>query len=354
MRILSRIYNRLFGKSEYSSWSRNNDFRHNGGFVQFLPAIIAGASAIGGAISGNKAAKQAEEAAKASQVDIDSLDAKTRAIAKQNAYESAALERELTPEVPELRRTANEAVLAGLGDQTMKDSKSYLENFTWGELPGTKVGAAVSPLLRAAIAKAKANLDLGGALDKETQNAVTRTALAKAGTVGGGLGLGRDITARDIGLTSVQLANQRMQEAAQLGQLEQGLNQAGVDTAFRQAEEDRNVAGFNASNILSKIQLLQAINDSGFNKNIAAAQYGQSIAQPTVGLDPGSIADVISQNATNKSAALSNKANIYGQQSQGLLGMAGQMAGYGLMNYKPASGINKYGGSSASGGYGPF
>lgn len=317
MRILSRIYNRLFGKSEYSSWSRNNDFRHSGGFIQFLPAIIAGASAIGGAISGNKAAKQAEEAAKASQVDIDSLDAKTRAIAKQNAFDAAALEQQLTPEVPALRKQSIEGVSRELSADDGSDaarsvllSRLGASNFT------------MSPLLQAAITKAKADLDLGGGIDTETRNAVTRAAMVKSGIVSGGLGLGRDLTARDLGLTSLDLQKQRLATAASIGGQEQTAIESGRD--------------FDATNLMNTIQMLQSLSQGKFNKNLSAAQFGQSIAQPTVGLDPGSIADVISQNATNKSAALSNKANIYGQQSQGLLGVAGQMAGYGLMNYKPA------------------
>lgn len=295
-------------------------------------ALIAGglASAAASAYSANKAAQTAKNAASASQVDIDALDQKTRAIALKNAQDSAELEKQLTPEVPQLRTAANNAVLGNLGqDAATKQSSSYLTS----NLGKDVAGPAYSPLLKAAIAKAQANLDLGGKLDTETQNAVTRAGLAKAGGVTGGdnLGLGRDIVARDLGLTSLQLQQQRLQEAAALGNQELQGEQFNVGTKFN-----------NAANVLNQIQLLRSISEGGFNKALSAAQYGQSIRQPVVGLDPGSVADVVAGNATNRSAALANQANIQGAQGQGFMNLAGQLGGYGLMSYMNQNPNNPY------------
>ncbi len=298
-----------------------------------LPLILGGISAIGGLVQGNQAKKAAQGAAAASQVDIDALDAKTREIARRNAIESAELERQLTPEVAELRTNATKGVLAGLGDTSTENAKAWLGDFGGNQEGRVNVAAAQSPLLRAAIAKAKADLALGGRLDADTANETTRGALARAGGVGGGVGIARDITARDLGLTSMGLQQQRLQNALAGGQAEQALEQGIADTGFRNVAANQDIAAFNANSILDKINLLKALSDSDYARNLSAAQFGQSIQQPVVGLDPGSVADVVTGNAYNTSAALSNQANIAGKQSQGLLNLAGQFGQMGLMNY---------------------
>ncbi len=282
-------------------------------FNFLIPAAISGISSL---FSSKGASKNAAAAAQASQVDIDALDAKTRDIARRNAYDSAELERQLTPEVPALRRAGNTAVLQGIG---ATDSERASEGMLMKMLGAGGAGqTAQSPLLRAAIARARENLALGGKLDTETQNQVTRRAASTAGAVsqGGGLGLGRDITARDLGLTSLQLQQQRLNDATRLGNAELGIE------GF-----DNNVRYNNANNILQQIQMLQGISQGQFGRGLAAAQFGESIQKPVVGLDPGSIADITMNNANNRGAALSNKASAYGQQASNLMGLAGNLAG---------------------------
>lgn len=281
----------------------------------------------------NQAKKAAQGAAAASQVDIDALDTKTREIARRNALESAELERQLTPEVAELRTGATRGVLEGLGDTTMDNAKGWLADYGANQEGRVNIAAAQSPLLRAAIAKAKADLEMGGRLDAATANETTRGALARSAGVGGGIGIARDLTARDLGLTSMALQQQRLQNAMNAGSAEQGLEQGITDTGFRNVAANQDIASFNATNILNKINLLKALSDSDFARKLSAAQFGQSIQQPVVGLDPGSVADVVTGNATNRSAALANQGNVAGAQSQGLLNLAGQFGAMGLMNY---------------------
>lgn len=284
---------------------------------------VAVISAVGvgvGAYQQNKAMKQAKAAGQSSQVDIEQLDALTRNMARRNAFESAALERELTPEVPQLRQAANQAVLSDVGTTNIDEYNRILLSQM---AEGGGVGGPQTPLLKAAIAKAKADLALGGKLDKETQNQVTRAALSKAGTVApGGLRLGRDLTARDLGLTSMQVEQQRLQAAGQLGGQELNAENLRTETDFN-----------NRSSILNAVNLLNAAQNSKFGRNLAAAQFGESIRQPVVGLDPSSVANITTGNATNMGAAQSNQANIYGQQGQNYMNMAGQLAGYGLLAY---------------------
>lgn len=313
MKFLKSIFLRLLKSSgpQEASWRSDPQ----GGWVQLA---IAGASALASAYQANKANQIAKRAGQAGQVDIAALDERARAIAQRNAQESAALEQSMTPEVPRLRSAANQGLLDSLGPNAGEEA-SIAALMGSGD-PGNKMQ---TPLLRAAIAKARADLGLGGQLSPEIQNFVTRRALEGAGTTTPGqLNLGRDLSARDLGLTSMDLENRRLDNAGRFGQLEMGLEQ-----------EDNNVNFNNTSNFLNKIQLLRAIQGDRFGRNLSTAQYGESIARPIVGMDPGSVVDLTVGNSNNRQAALANQANVRGQQSQNYANMAGQAAGYGLLAY---------------------
>jgi hypothetical protein len=282
----------------------------------------------GGMVAANQANVQAnrarDKAAKTSQVDIDVLNDQTKAIAKQNAIDSASLERLLTPEVPKLRTAANQGLLDQLNqgmDPGVAKAKAALEG---------SVGVPLNtPLLNAAIAKAKSNLDLGGKLSVDQRNEATRQGAAQAGTMGGNLGLGRDLAARDLGLSSYNIERQRLMDASQLGGQEQGL------------------ATDNSTNLLNQLQALKGISDSQYNKYLSAAQYGESIAQPNVGLDPTAIANIKIGNSNNQSAVYSSKGDSAIAQGNSLMNLIGQ-AGGAYLAYKGSSA--KTAGSTTGGG----
>jgi hypothetical protein len=276
--------------------------------------IVGGAASLAGGLASSSAANKANaQAAQAAKVDINALDEQTRKIAKQNALDSAALEAELTPEVPTLRKNANEAVISGLNDQTLSKLGT---NLSVG-----MDGGYQSPLLRGAIAKAAEQLALGGKLDPELQNLVTRKSLAAAGTVApGSVALGRDLTARDLGLTRMDLLNKRIAQASGLGQLELGANQA------------------NEQKMLTRAQLIASLQGARYGQALGAAQYGQSIAQPIVGLDPTAVANVSVGNATNQSKVYANQADAYGKQANNAYQGAGTFFGNAFANYKPSTG----------------
>lgn len=280
--------------------------------VTLIAAGIAAAASVYSAQSAksntNKAIQAQKDAANASKVDINALNDQTKSIATQNAIDSANLEKQLTPEVPILRQQANQGVIDSMNnnDPGIAKGKALLEQ---------GLGVPLNtPLLNSAIAKAQSDLALGGKLSQDTQNLATRKAAATAGGIagpGGGLGLGRDLTARDLGLTSTQLEQQRLQNASQLGGQE--LNQQEA----------------NQSNLLNSLNALRAIHDTKFNQYLSAAQYGQSIRQPNVGLDPTAAANIAVGNSNAAGAAASNQANIYGQQANNNARLAGQALGYG-------------------------
>jgi hypothetical protein len=303
------------------------------------PANLGGLAAIAGSIIASQdASKLAGKSASAGQTNIEELDALVRRMSQQNALESRALEDLLTPEVGQLRTKSNEAVLNSIGQS---ESDKNTEGLFTGML-NSPVTAARTPLLEAAIQKAKEDLALGGALSKGTQNEVTRAALSKAGTITpGGLGLGRDITARDLGLMSRQVEQQRLENASRLGGQELEMGQFRTGTDFN-----------NKTSILNVAQLLNSLNSNRFAKDLSAAQYAQSIRQPVVGLDPASAANVFTGNATNASAAYANDANIKGQTSQNYLNLAGQLGGYALLGYNNSGTSGNNAGTGAKKLYG--
>lgn len=296
--------------------------------------IGAGAATIGGLAASNQAKSQAGQAAQAAQVDIDKLNSQVQAIAKQNAALSAQLEAEMTPEVPQLRTASNQAILAGIGPNATEDAtmKALMARLGTDAIPEVSATQIRPGLLSEAIVASRQQLAQGSQLPQDVRNAVARAAMAKSGTVasGAGVGLGRDIVARDLGLTSLDLLNQRLNNAAQIGSLESGVQQFNAGQLNNVALANAANKGANASNFLNQIQMLNQITGNQYNRALAAGQYGNSIAMPNVGLDPTAVANIVSGNATNASKALSNQANISGAQGNNYLTLAGQLAGYGF------------------------
>ncbi len=273
---------------------------------------VGAASIIAGAVESNQAKKAAEGAANKGQVNIDQLNATTKAIATQNAIDSDNLEKQLDPALNALRSGATQGLGNSLtaADTADKNYRDLLNAHLNQPLP--------TPLLNAAISKAQSDLAQGGKIDPETQNLITRHALATSGNVagaGGGLGLGRDITARDLGTSSLALSNQRLQNASQIGGQELQLGNA------------------NAANWLNIISQLQGVDNSSFQRYLAATGLAQGIQQPKVGLDPSAIANITVGNGNSAAQAAAQAANISGAQGQGFTQFGGQLVGAGLAAY---------------------
>ncbi len=282
-------------------------------------------SMVQGQVDARSAAKKAQAAADNAKIDIQALDEQTRAIAKQNALDAAELERQMTPEVPQLRSAANNAVLNAIGG-TPEQKNALAMIFSRINQPGTTAQYGETPLLREAIAKARSDLALGGKLSLDQQNAATRRGAATAATVGGGnLGLGRDLAARDLGRTAYDVENQRLSNAATIGALE--------------SQDASSRAGFGLSrdslgnqNFLSNFSLLSTFLNNMRQQDLSAAAFGQSIAPPTVGLDPSAVANLAVGNQNVATQGALNAANIKAQGAQNLMGFGGQLLGYGMMN----------------------
>jgi len=266
------------------------------------------------------AANAANDPTKNGSVDINALDQQARDIARKNAIDSAALENQFNPGASALRANSL-AALNGTGSNYLPQS---LIDRIAGQAGSAPTGISYdSPLLRDAIAKAQANLTLGGALDRDTQNAVTRKGLATAGTVGGGLNLGRDIVARDLGLTSLDLQRQRLADAAALGGQEAALGQG--NAALRLQAQ---LAGEN--NLFNSANFLSSLNNGDFSRKLALAQFGQNIAQPTSGLDPSSVVNLAVGNANARAQGLQQSSALQAAQANQKSAFSSGLIGTGL------------------------
>lgn len=251
---------------------------------------------------------------------------------------SGALEEEFSPETAALRRESVAGLLGDVRsggqvtepwvmDQLMRLYQGYGQ-FSPMDMP--EMGG--SDLYDAARAQVMAELQLGGQLSPEIRNLVSREAAQRAGGSGflGGQ-IGRDIGARDLGLTSMGLQQQRLQAALGLGQSEMGLAErqqglkASLNAANRQLEQQQAGTQMNLASMFSGARQQELSNRLGL------AQFGQGIERPMGSLDPGAlasayIADINQRNQlVNQGMVAQLGAESKAKESQ--LGLGGQVVG---------------------------
>jgi len=280
-----------------------------------VATAIVGSAVIGG-VASSQAAKSGKTSAKS--IDIDALNSQASGIAGKNARASIALENELTPEVALLR---SQSIKDLLGDMSGEDQyTSLLRDRYAAILNGT--GGGDMALLKQANDVAAADLALGGEIPLDVRNQVARISAANAaGSMGGGLGLGRDLAARDLGLTSLQLRDNRLTNALSSGQ------------AYFNAGQGELANQFNALGGISNLS------NTGFGRRQALATLGQAIERPQVGLSQGSIADIAIGNSNGANAVAQQNAAVKSQMWNSFGQLGGQLAGAGLgyMANQPAT-----------------
>jgi len=258
--------------------------------------------------------------------------------ARRSWMASLGLEREFSPETEALRR---EAVTGLLGDvrgggqvmdpmvrqqlmQTMM-AQGQMGDVPYEQLPQNEM----YDMLRQQV---MADLQLGGQLDRETQNLVGRASAQRAGA-GGFLGgqVGRDISARDLGLTSMQVAQQRRGAAGALAQQEmaQAAQQQGFKASLNQINQQ--LAGQRAGTQLQFGTMLTGADQQAFTNRAALAQFGQGIERPMGSIDPGAlasayIADINQRNQLVNQAAIA-QANVEAQAKESQNALIGDVFG---------------------------
>lgn len=216
-------------------------------------------------------------------LDLAELDRLIGNQAETNILRSREFEQKYDPATAALRSLYPQRVLEMFGDNSLTGlTNEALAAF--GDTVGQDIGndIQVDPTFLAALAAAQQELDLGGSLPQEIQNLVSRNAAERAGAAGTlGSGLGRDVAARDLGLTAMNLKNQRIANAANMGAQATNLNQ--VVNAF-----NANLANTNRANRASTLSFLEGLGSSRRNEaaNLALSE------QPMAGLDPASFANL--------------------------------------------------------------
>lgn len=280
-----------------------------------VATAIVGSAVIGG-VAANKAAKAGKVSPQS--VDIGALNAEATSMAGKNARASIALENELTPEVAQLR---SESIKNLLGDLSGEDQYTNLLRDQYSAILSGQGGGDIE-LLQLANNRAKEDLLLGGEIPLDVRNQVARISAANAASVGGGgLGLGRDLAARDLGLTSLQLRDNRLTNALSSGQ------------AYFNAGQGNLANQFNALGGLNNLSA------TGFGRRQALATLGQAIERPQVGLSQGSIADIAVGNSNGANAAAQQNAAVKSQMWNSFGQLGGQLAGAGMgyMANQPSS-----------------
>lgn len=185
-------------------------------------AVGAVAGGLIGLFSGGKKTK-----VEAKPLDIAKIISDARTAAAENYQGSLNLERQFRPESAALRTQTDLALSDLLSGNTAgaRQSLSLLDSL---RTSAVDPDVASNPLLAESTNRILNNLRLGGALGRETQEMAVKTALERGGAAGiAGSGAVRGLVARDLGLTSLALEQQRIAQAQQAGQTQAQLGLAG-------------------------------------------------------------------------------------------------------------------------------
>lgn len=253
-------------------------------FATPLAAALTTSSVIGAGsslVAANQNKKAIEGAVNAQkQVDIGKLVADSRVNAEENLKKSLQLEQQFLPGQAAAREATTQQFLqqldpSGTYAKQREQAVAQLLGFSQGGAQPTYKG---SELFQSAADRILADLNLGGQLSADTQNAVVRGALQGAGGSGTlGSEAGRGLVARDLGLTSLQLQQARQNAALQAGQIQSQLG-------LSQAQQYLQSLGLAVDATTGQLQ--QAGNLYGLMQGVALPESGltsSDIANVTVG-----------------------------------------------------------------------
>ena len=300
-------------------------------------AVIGGAVSIGSAaLSSRGSRSRVPEGGFYEPIDLDELDQMVRDASLRNIMEGYDREAEFRPDFAQLRGEADSAALARLrrGMQGMEGTDAvrgrFLEDLLGPDETLDMPEMERSPLMDAAYERAMADLEMGGALPRELQNMVSRAAMSRAPQ-----GMGRDVAARDLGLTGLQLQQQRLGTAANLGQFQTGVNQQQQGLRHAVNLANQQLLGQRRGERASGLGFLE---DLGFRDFSVPAQMAMGTPLPQTGLDPASMVDLtiadrqaqagaLQQAEASRAAARSARGNIWGSAIGSLGGIIGGAIG---------------------------
>ena len=262
-----------------------------------LAAAILGSAVLGAGASIYGSKKAAKAAKSVQPVNVAQLAADARANAETNLRRSLELEQRYLPGQAAARAGMQDALAGVFGPASQRARETALAGML-----GLAERGGVSELTRTAADYILAELKLGARLDPETQAAVMRGALSGAGGAGIlGSQAGRGLTARDLGLTSMQLQNARRQAALQAGE------------QLSRSE-------------LASLAGLQSLVGSQTSEALTASQLLGGML-PEAGLSAGDLANVTVGNVNQQNQARLAAAQASAAGAQGVASALGQGLG---------------------------
>lgn len=272
-------------------------------------------------------------------LDISKVIADSRTAAAENFKGSIDLENQYRPGTAALRSTTDAALgnMAAGRTAGLAARNNLLESSGSSQIDLSGVGSS-NPLLAESSSRIMSNLRLGGHLGQDAQSAAVQAALEKGGAAGiSGSGAARGLVARDLGLTSLGLENQRIGAAQAAGTSMSQLDLQGQQLKLSDYLGRANFASGAAG---------QDIQSTGILGNLIDGR-----ALPTSGLSPGAIAGLYTAGNTADNQNAANQAAIAQQQKNAnlnsILGLAGTMSSSGAL--KGLAGLFKGGAGGFSG-----
>lgn len=228
------------------------------------------------------------------KVNVAEIIAQAQQQARNNLQNSINLENEFLPGTALLRQNANQLntnLSRGLTD-AQRAQGMLLDQ---AGRPITDPGSAVNnPLTLSSLSSILQSLNRGGQLDPDVQAQAVQAALQKGGTAGiSGSGAGRGLVARDLGLTSLGLLQQRQQMAMNAGSAYGGLALQGQ--------------GLQLQDYLGRLQGVNAATGQQMQYGLGLGGLLASTPYPNSGLGPGQTASL--------AVGANNQANAIGQQN---------------------------------------
>ncbi len=300
-----------------------------------VPGIGTAVGAVVGGLAGLFSGGKKQSKVTYQPLDIAKIISDARTQAAENYRQSFELERQVNPQQAALRGQTNIALsnLASGNTPGVQASYRLLDQALTGPIANAESGT--NSLLEESASRILNNLRLGGALGADAQQQAVKAALEKAGTSGiSGSGAARGLVARDLGLTSMAVENQRIGQAQQAGaqQAQLGL-----------AREQLRLQDFLGRSGLAQNVAAQDAQRTGLLASIVDAR-----ALPEPGLNPGAIASLyVADNNARNQVGTTNAAIAQQQRNQNLnslLGLGSMAAGGG---FDALSGLFKRPGTSS-------
>ena len=270
-----------------------------------MPGVGTAIGAVVGGVAGWLSSKKAKTPAY-KPLDISKIIEESRANAATTLAESKRLEEQYFPGT-KILRNATDVSLGRLANQSTAGFQA--RNSLLDGLGSSIADSSIStnPLLRGAAERIMGQLNLGGKLDAETQNAAARNALQGAAQGGiAGSGAGRGLVARDLGLTSLALQQQRQQAALGAGNTLASLGLQGESLRLQDYLGRYNAAAGAAGQDIQSTGLLAGLVDARQMPNaglsssdIANLYVGQNNAANQSGMDAAAIAQQRSSSNLN-------------------------------------------------------